>query len=357
MIARGDADAAAMILPDARALTSDGTVGTGAEGSIQGATILFSTQEATAVIGDFISVRRDFFDANRDAIGEMVNALFRTEEEVRQVMAQDGSPDQTRLSTLIADEMLGGLPPEEGLFLWRDAISDGWSGNAKHFGDPKDPRRFAVLMDEINAALMGAEMIQRPYELGTAGWDYRDLAEGLTDLSEREIAAFDPAAAAAAVQRLRRTGQLDANTKIDFSVYFEPDTPDFPAELYFRDFETILRLAATYSGAIITVEGHADPLHYLKREKDGANNAELKAIRSSALNLSLNRAIAVVDALEDYATDEGVSVNRNQFTVDGVGITNPVHNPPETAEEWRENMRVVFRVLTTQAEATEFSPL
>lgn len=357
VLERGEADAAAVILPDARLLTSGGAVGTGAEGSVRGATILVSTQEATAVIGDFISVRKDYFDANRDAIGDLVNAMFRTEETVRAFMAREGSPDQTRLSTVIADELLGGLPPEEGLFLWQDAISDGWPGNVRHFGDPKDPRRYEVLTAEINAALIGADVIERPVELAVAGWDYRALAEGLNDLTDREIAAFDPEAAAAAVQRLRRTGQLDANTKIDFSVFFEPDSNAFPAELYARDFEEILRLAATYSGAIITVEGHADPLFYLRKERDGASNQELKAIRTSALNLSLDRAISVVDALEGYAGDESIRINRNQFTVDGVGINSPLHNPPATEAEWRENMRVVFRILTTQAEATEFSPL
>lgn len=357
VLERGEADAAAVILPDARVLTSGGAVGTGAEGSVRGATILVSTQEATAVIGDFISVRKDYFDANRDAIAGLVNAMFRTEEQVRSFMARDGSPDQARLSAVIADELLGGLPPEEGLFLWRDAISDGWPGNVRHFADPKDPRRYEVLTAEINAALIGADVIERPVDLAVAGWDYRTLAEGLQDLTDREIAAFDPEAAAAAVQRLRRTGQLDANTKIDFSVFFEPDSNAFPAELYARDFEEILRLAATYSGAIITVEGHADPLYYLRQERDGASNQELKAIRTSALNLSLDRAISVVDALEDYAGDEGIRVNRNQFTVDGVGINAPLHNPPATEAEWRENMRVVFRILTTQAEATEFAPL
>lgn len=357
IFARGEADAAAVILPDARALTSGGAVGTGAEGSVSGATILFSTLEATAVIGDYIAVRKDYFDAHRDEIATMVNVLFQAEETVRRFMARDGDSQQTELASILADDLLGGLPTEEGVFLWQDAITDGWSGNAKHFADPNEPRRFSVLSGEVSAALRGAGQIQRPYELTTALWDYTALTDGLTDLSDREIAAFDPEAAAAAVQRLRRTGQLDANTKIDFQVYFEPDTIDFPAELYAQDFEEILRLASTYSGAIITVEGHADPLHYLRREQEGATAQELKAIRTAAKNLSFNRSIAVMEALQDYAAGEQVRLNTDQFTTDGVGIAQPVFNPPKTAEEWRQNMRVVFRVLTTQAEATTFAPL
>lgn len=356
-IADGRADAAAVILPDARFLTSGGNVGTGAEGSIRGATILISTQEAASVIGDYIAVRADYFDANRDDIARMVNLLFQAEEEMRVFMAEEGSANQTAMAELMATEFLGGLPTEEGVFLWQDAITDGWAGNASHFSDPSDPRRFDVLLEEVNVALRGADRLDAPANLSTAEWDYSTLTDGLENLDARQIAAFNPEEAAAAVQRLRRTGQLDANTKIDFKVYFEPDSTSFPVALYAQDFEEILRLAATYSGAIITVEGHSDPLHFLRREQAGADNAELRAIRTSTQNLSLDRAIAVVDALQSYSGDLGVRMNRDQFTVDGVGISSPEHNPPATEAEWRENMRVVFRVLTVQAEATTFSPL
>lgn len=356
-ISDGRADAAAVILPDARFLTSGGNVGTGAEGSVRGATILISTQEAASVIGDYIAVRADYFDANREAISQMVNILFQAEEEMRTFMADNGDARQSTMASLMADAFLGGLPKEEGVFLWQDAITDGWAGNAKHFSDPNEARRFGVLLEEVNIALRGAGILAAPANLSTAEWDFSKLADGLSDLDDRQIAAFNPEAAAAAVQKLRRTGQLDANTKIDFQVFFEPDSTSFPVALYAQDFEEILRLASTYSGAIITVEGHSDPLHFLRREQAGADNSELRAIRTSTQNLSMDRAIAVVDALTSYATDLGVRMNRDQFTVDGVGISNPQHNPPQTEAEWRENMRVVFRVLTVQAEATTFSPL
>lgn len=356
-MADGRADAAAVILPDARFLTSGGTVGTGAEGSIRGSTILISTQEAASVIADYIAVRADYFDANRDQIAQMVNILFRAEEEMRRFMADAGDPRQAQLASLMANEFLGGLPQEEGVFLWQDAITDGWSGNARHFADANEPRRFDVLLEEVNIALRGADRLSTPANLATAEWDFTMLTDGLTNLDERQIAAFDPEAAAAAVRTLRRTGQLDANTRIDFEVFFAPDSTEFPVALYEEDFQEILRLASTYSGAIITVEGHSDPLYYLQREQAGADNQELRAIRTSAQNLSMDRAIAVVDALSGYADDTELRINRDQFTVDGVGISSPRHNPPQTEAQWRENMRVLFRVLTVQAEATTFAPL
>lgn len=356
-LSEGRADAAAVILPDARFLTSGGAVGTGAEGSVRGATVLISTQEAASVIGDYIAVRADYFDANRDRIAQMVNLLFRAEEEMRQFMTDENDPRRAQMASLMADAFLGGLPQEEGVFLWQDAITDGWAGNARHFADETEARRFDVLLEEVNIALRGAGRLSAPANLATAEWDFTALVNGLNDLDERQIAAFDPEAAAAAVRTLRRTGQLDANTRIDFEVYFAPDSTDFPVAFYEEDFQEILRLASTYSGAIITVEGHSDPLYFLQRERDGADNAELRAIRTSAQNLSMDRSIAVVDALSSYAGDVDLRMNRDQFTVDGVGITSPRHNPPATEAEWRENMRVVFRVLTVQAEATTFAPL
>lgn len=352
----GRADAAMVILPDARILTSGG-VGTGAEGSVQGATLGFSTLEATAVIGDYISVRRDYFEANRDKVETFVRVMLETEEDVRRFMAEEGSADQQELGELMGDILLGGLPAEEGVFLWQDAISDGWDGNSRHFAGENNPRGFAVLSEEVNQTLYEANLIDRPYTLATAEWDYAALAANLTDVSERQIAAFDPAAAAAAVDRLRRTGQIDENTQIDFTVYFDPASNVFPIAIYESDFENIIRLGATYSGAIVTIEGHADPLEYLRAEKNGATDRELRLMRKDGDNLSMERAQALMAAIQEFAGMEGITLNDNQFTIDGLGINNPAHNPPTTEAEWRENMRVVIRVLRVQSEATTFSPL
>ena len=181
-----------MILPDARVLTNGGSVGTGAEGSVKGAELLFSTQEATSVIGDYIAVRADVFEVEEARVKAMVAGLFAAEEQVRRFMAQDGSTEQTKLATAIANELLGGLPPEEGVFLWQDAITDGWSGNATHFADAKHPRRFEVLLEEVSGALIGANMIERPYKLAHAEWDFAALAEGLTDVSKRCLLYTSP---------------------------------------------------------------------------------------------------------------------------------------------------------------------
>ena len=52
-----EVDAAMVIIPDALALTSNGTVGTGAEDSVKGARILLSTKTANRIIADVYAVR------------------------------------------------------------------------------------------------------------------------------------------------------------------------------------------------------------------------------------------------------------------------------------------------------------
>lgn len=61
----GTVDAAMVIIPDAMALSSNGTVGTGAEDSVKGARILLSTKTANRIIADVYAVRSDYFQTNR----------------------------------------------------------------------------------------------------------------------------------------------------------------------------------------------------------------------------------------------------------------------------------------------------
>jgi ABC-type nitrate/sulfonate/bicarbonate transport system substrate-binding protein len=73
----GDIDAAFVIIPDALALTSQGTVGTGAEDSVKGAKILLSTKTADRIISDIYAVRRDYFEKNREKVKGFVKALLK----------------------------------------------------------------------------------------------------------------------------------------------------------------------------------------------------------------------------------------------------------------------------------------
>ena len=61
------------ISPDALKLTSNGTVGTGAEGSVKGARMLLSTKTASRIIADVYAVRKDYFDTHRAEVQKFVH--------------------------------------------------------------------------------------------------------------------------------------------------------------------------------------------------------------------------------------------------------------------------------------------
>jgi len=112
------------------------------------------------------------------------------------------------------------------------------------------------------------------------------------------------------------------------------------------------------------VEGHSDPLGYLRKLKENAPPLVLGQVKQSARNLSLSRAQAVRDSIVQYATGKGTSLDPSQFAVVGHGIAQPKSGmcgsepcAPKNEQEWRSNMRVEFRILQVEAEDAVFKPL
>ena len=122
-------------------------------------------------------------------------------------------------------------------------------------------------------------------------------------------------------------------------------------------YKEIIELAQTNSGALIVIEGHADPLGILKAERAGESSVLLNQRRQKVKNLSLQRAQAVKNAFLDYCKAQNMQIDESQFVVSGLGIKMPKFNPPRTREQWNQNRRVVFRVKNIEAEASEFTPL
>ena len=73
-------DAVMAISPDALKLTSNGTVGTGSEGSVKGARMLLSTKTASRIIADVYAVRKDYFDTHRAEVQKFVHTVLRSQE-------------------------------------------------------------------------------------------------------------------------------------------------------------------------------------------------------------------------------------------------------------------------------------
>lgn len=363
-----DVDAAMVIIPDALALTSGGNVGTGAEDSVQGAKILLSTKSANRIIADVYAVRADFFEANRKMVADFVSGLMESQTQLAKLMKEKSQRAQEyNQSIKVAAKIL--LDSEQAIAdtegMYADAEFLGFADNRRFFGDPSYPRRFDKLNKEIQETLKAVGLLAATQTIDQAKWDYDKLKQGnVGDASTNDKSRFKKEEVAKVVTRRRQKGVLEDGSLFSFELFFKPNQNDFSADLYSDDFKKVIELASTYGGAVITVEGHSDPLGYLKKKKSGASPLVLSRIVQAGKNLSLSRANAVRDSLIGFAKKRGVTLDPNQFAIVGMGIENPAtgkcgEDPcaPKTNEEWLQNMRVQFRLIQVEAEEAVFQPL
>ena len=95
----------------------------------------------------------------------------------------------------------------------------------------------------------------------------------------------------------------------------------------------------------------------------GETDLVLGRIKQSAKNLSLSRAVAVRESVMGYAGRKDIKLDPSQFAVIGHGISKSAtgacgRDPcaPKTEDEWLSNMRVEFRIIQVEAEASVFKP-
>ncbi len=360
-------DAALVIVPDAMALTSRGTLGTGAEDSVKGARILLTTKTANRIITDVYAVRADYLAAHRGEVESFVRGLLQAQEALKQLVAAKSTrgAEYARTMQAAAQILLDSAQAQadaEGMV--GDAEFTGFAANQSFFEKKDAPRSFAQLNGEIKAALGAIGLTKTQAQLDHARWDYARLAGNLQDTKPAEAPRFDAAQVATVVTRKQQQGRLTEGELFSFEVFFKPNQDSFAADAYQEAFKQVVNLASTYGGAIITVEGHSDPMGYLRQKKDGAAQVVLTRTQQSAKNLSLSRASSVRDAVINYAKSRGVNLDPTQFAVVGHGIMQPRTGlcgadpcAPKTEQEWHSNMRVEFRIIQIEAESSVFRPL
>lgn len=357
-LADEDVDAAFVSKPDADVLTA-GDVGTGAEGSVRGAHALLSTKSASRLISDALVVRRDYFEANPDQIKALVNATLEAEELLREDVVKQIVPWDEVAGILLGDD--GAI--EEVKDLWRFYETVGLKGNVD-WTTESQPRSFKAVNDDIQSYLVETGLLASAHELAVADWDFRaEFGEDIFDQRMAALPAFDDNQASNAVGQLREAGDVGQNTLFTFEISFAPNQSAFTVAEYKDEFADVVDLASAYAGAVLTVEGHSDPLKYLKMQHDGAAATELDRLRKSAENLSYRRAAAVRDALITAADEQGFGMDASQFVISGIGIEEPRTGicgkdpcPPKTEAEWLSNMRVSFRLINLESEAAVFTP-
>ncbi|NCT48501.1 MAG: nitrate ABC transporter substrate-binding protein, partial [Paraglaciecola sp.] len=236
--------------------------------------------------------------------------------------------------------------------------------NVQFFQNGNNFRNFTNVAKESADGVQALGLISAPGTLKNAGLNYALLASGIATAAP-EKPKFDSNAVAQVLDNKQKQGSLENATIFEFEVYFKPNQQVFDASLYANEFQKVFEMASTYGGAIITVEGHSDPLGYLKKKKEDESNFVLNQIKTSAKNLSLTRANQVRQSIVDYMQGKkGAGMDESQFGVIGHGIELPKTGicgsdpcAPKTEKEWLSNMRVVFRILQVEAEESVFTPL
>lgn len=349
-----DIDAAFLIIPDAKALTSQGTVGTGSEDSVKGARILLSTKTADRIISDVYAVRRDYFEKNREKVKQFVKALMQSEEQVRDLMNKKDSADLKTLLSVSGKLLLDDANAIEDIKgMYTDASMAGFTGNLRFFADANFPRNYRKLTAEIQDSLILLGLLGQISNISAANWDYDELKSGLKYAQDIRVTKFDQNKASAVAEKISGGG----SALFAFEIYFKPNQNSFSVSEYKGDFDRIIDFASTYGGALITIEGHSDPMGFLRKKKEGSDEVVLGKIRQAAKNLSYSRADAARSEIIKYAQSKGVSLDISQFNIIGHGIDKPKFAVPQSEGEWQQNMRVQFKVLQVEAEEDVFRPL
>jgi len=355
-------DAIMCIIPDALALTSGGKVGDGSAGTVKGAKILLSTKTAGTIIGDVIAVRKDWFDSNKSKVQSLTHALLRAEEELRDLLSNKDS-QQAKYHQLLSEAaaLLWGTSAGSAEIeaLLGDCTYDGYDGNVSFFTGKGTTRNFENLTKEIQTSFVSMGLMTNSVSLLNADWDYSTLASGLR--YAKAVATikpkFDSKKVANVIEdklKVEADSWGEEGTLFEVEIYFEPNQNEFTESKYANAFEEALKLAQTYDGALITVEGHSDPHGIDKAKKSSQPQPVINQMIQKAKDLSFKRANAVKDSFIKYCKSRKFNLDESQFYATGLGVSNPKHYPILTKKQWEENRRVIFRILMVEGEATEF---
>jgi outer membrane protein OmpA-like peptidoglycan-associated protein len=316
-------DAAFMITPDALAVVEG-------DNALSGSNILFSTRQADKFVADVNTVRADYYAANKDKLQSFVHSYFLAHEAVGELVKNKNTrkAEYNKWLQESSQQFMGTpdlIEDMEGLFL--DANHTGFAENVSFFTNDRDARNFDRLSIEINDALMEMKLVKAKNPIQKADWNWDNFRSGLKNADQVVVPKFNRQAVSKVVAEMQARGTLEDGQFLREQVYFDVGSSNFVFNkiLHGKIFDKVIDDANSYSGALIIVEGHSDPAHYLiSKFKNKVPLKTLKRIRQSARDLSRQRAEEVRSAVIEYARDiRGVNINATQFEVVGYGIDNP----------------------------------
>ncbi|MEO0587021.1 MAG: hypothetical protein AAF078_05220 [Planctomycetota bacterium] len=393
-------DACCVISPDMLGLTGGlDTTGSGAEGTVQGASVLVSTAQMSRSIADVYVVRKDWFDANRAWVEKFAAAYLRSTEllaTMRGSFEETGRGNEYLEILGMAQQIYGEdvLPTLEidahGLLL--DCTFVGLPGNRSFFTDRGNLSGFEAKQKQALDLAVALGLANERVGFLSASLDYDRLAQlgGL----EKTQGSGAGRIVAEAIDLFPDQAVADEDTLLSFTISFEPNQDEFSADVYGPEFRRAVESASTFGNAVVAIRGHSDPTKTLvdlvkagmakgvltragnqgnyqyffdgrpldlrSTEKlvelikagrfDGVANANPRETMQAALNLSRSRAVAVRQAIIDYAKTQGLTLDATQIQPVGVGVGEPLISKPGNMSEARQNMRVEFRLVKVPAE-------
>jgi ABC-type nitrate/sulfonate/bicarbonate transport system substrate-binding protein/outer membrane protein OmpA-like peptidoglycan-associated protein len=395
-------DACCVITPDMIGLTGDfDSIGSGAEGTIEGAHVVNSTAQMSRSIADVYAVRKDWYDANRAWVEKFVSGYLKGTEELvamrNEFEESQKMGDRYEQTLKMSQDIFGPdvVPTLEfdahGLLL--DCTFVGVPGQIAFFRDSKNLSGFDRKMAEALdlATSWGYAKSRAGFEPNN--FDYKSLVElaGAKYVEPVEREGFN---AVGEATDLFLGGNLDTNTIVSFTINFEPNQSEFSIDRYGAEFDRALQAASTFGNARVIIRGHSDPtktlvdfvkagmkagvmkqsgsngnykyffrgkpldvtdtdavIALIEKGELGGGNPDPVVTMQVAMNLSKKRAEAVRDTLIDYAKNKSVAVDVSQLTPVGAGVTEPIVAKPVSLAEAKENMRVEFRIVKVNAEA------
>lgn len=404
---RNDIDACFAITPDMAGLCGGlQNTGTGAEGSVKGARVLVSTAELSRSIADVYVCRKDFYDANKELVTKFVAGYLKACEEIIDLKKEYESKGSTVYKNLLqlTQDIYGKttIPTvEDAHGLLADCTFVGYPGNVAFFTEKGSLHGFDSFLQSALALATSRGYAKERMALFPSGLDYQSpvFVKYLTKTDVGRVGRFRAEAVQSEIEALSAGGALDERTIVSFTINFEPNQETFSSELYAAEYQRVVETADKYGNAVIAIRGHADPSKtlldlvragmqkgVLRRTGTqgnysyslngqpmdlGATGALSKLIESgafdgvpdynpretmqAALNLSRARAETVRESIIEYAKKRGINIDLTQIQPVGVGIREPFIAKPRNPEEAKQNMRVEFRLVRVQAEATKAS--
>ena len=398
-------DIACVITPDMIGLCSGiDQTGSGAEGTIKGSHVLNSTATMSRSIADVYLVRKDFYDANKDEVEKFVTGYLKATEAVVKAAAQytkdgTGKPYITVMKQLQQTFGADALPTIEedvhGLIL--DCRFSRIPGNESFFTDDKSLVGFKAKQTAGSKMAVDLGYTTAASSFTVASWDYKEISKNAG------VKYVQPTFAVGRVKaEVTDFGaDLDSSTIFTFEIKFDPGQKTFDIAKYAADFQQFAQAQATFGNAAILVEGNSDPTLALQhfywaakakglltgtrgaykfkgrpitlentaaivtaiqsedlsgqtRVNKNGQRVEIPDPRTTvaaAQQLSKERADAAVKSIKEYVKKHDIQIDISAALPSGIGIASPAIARPRNLQQAKENMRVVFRVVSVKAEA------